>query len=783
LSIDNLTASALTARTISDVDRLEAEIVKRVGGEWPRNLGDNEANWSVIASGVDPRTVIFERVTNMWDALIEAEAQRRQDFACTSPAEAARKFLGVPRGGPSELVNAERERIAALSTLSFLDSDDSSRQPSVAARDFGIGVTPVEMPETILSLQRSNKLHKPYLHGVFGKGGSIACLFSKATIIVTRKQPDLLDGAEDRVAVAIVREADAPDVRLPFFRYLTGPDSLPYSVPSSEADFEPGTYVVHIGYQAEKMGQQTWQLEESVYAFAETLLFRPTLPYRLEDGRSAAHNRRPEGRRKPTVVMGLGQRLAALKPADGLLDSSRPARISIPNVGDVGLRWWLFDDEDKRRRRLAKGYATLFTTGGQVHRYWDTSRFKLLVDGRGRVARRIVVEVDTDSIDPKKRVRIFSSFRDVFLKSPEAAALERAVAEWLAADPDLEEAESRFTREALRSAGRGVSAALRQRLNRAIRGRNRGLSGAGPGTTPGPRPPKPKPEDELYPEPTEFVGPENVQIQPGQRRIVYVRCNAHDGFIPDTGEIEVEATPGLDVSYGVGDLRRGRLQLSLQVPEDAALGEYELDVTLSWMRAAGGAATLHWPIKLELVSELAPAQPRGGQPRRPASRGDFAFLWSDHETQEGWDDEVVGELQYIKGDELAAAHKEYRALKGDDTLVPTVVLNSRFRDFAAYLRGIVSRGASDEARELREDRYAIAVGVAVANLHLREEKLKKAYAAYEQAANGREEPERALTDAQMRRALAEHARGVLTLLPEFDQLLGDVEDREAVAVA
>ena len=42
---------------------------------------------------VDPRTVIFERVTNMWDALIEAEAQRRHDFACGTPTEAARKFF------------------------------------------------------------------------------------------------------------------------------------------------------------------------------------------------------------------------------------------------------------------------------------------------------------------------------------------------------------------------------------------------------------------------------------------------------------------------------------------------------------------------------------------------------------------------------------------------------------------------------------------------------------------------------------------------------------------
>ena len=40
-----------------------------------------------------------------------------------------------------------------------------------------------------------------------------------------------------------------------------------------------------------------------------------------------------------------------------------------------------------------------------------------------------------------------------------------------------------------------------------------------------------------------------------------------------------------------------------------------------------------------------------------------------------------------------------------------------------------------------------------------------------------------MTDAQLKRALGEHARGVLTLLPEFDQLIGDVERDESLIVA
>lgn len=777
---DPLIASALKALTVADVDRLEAEIVKRVGGQWPRNLGDLETNWSAVASPVDPRTVIFERVTNMWDAIIEAEAKRRRDFSCASPAEAARKFFGVPHEGPRGLDGAARRRLASMSTLTFLDSDDPKRRPSIAARDHGLGLMPKEMPETILSLQRSNKLGKPYLHGVFGKGGSVACMFSRATIIVTRKQPHLLDGAEDRVALAVVREADSPDVRLPFFRYLTDADGLPFSVPAEQCEFEPGTLVVHIGYQAERMGETNWTWEDSIYAFAETLLFRPTLPYLLDDARSEPYRRRPAGR-KGTMLMGLGQRLEATGTAQGLIESTKgQARLSIPEVGEVGLRWWLFDEEDKRRKRSARGYVALFTTGGQVHHTWDTQRFKTLVDGRQRVARRIVVEIDADSVEQKKRVRIFSSFRDAILKSPEATALERAVADWLANDPDLEEAEARFTREALRASDQEISTTLRDRLNRAIRSRASGLGGRQLGPAPRPRPPAPRPADELYAEPTEFVGPESLEALAGQRKVIYMKCNAVDGFVPARGEVEVAVGSGGALSYGVGDLRRGRLQLSLSIPDDLALGSYPVDVRLSWMRTAGGTATLSWPVALDVVPQLHLVKPpAGGHGKKPTTRSEFAFLWSKHEDEEGWDEQTAGELKHIRGTDLALAHpKTYGDLKDVEETVPTILLNDHFRDYHSYLN---SSARSVENLNIRRDRYAIAVGTAVANLYLIEEKLRKAHLEWEQEANGRDEPERPMTDTQLKRALAEHARGVLTLLPEFDQILGDVDREETLA--
>ena len=131
-----------------------------------------------------------------------------------------------------ELTGTERDRYARLAIVTLHDSDDQKLRPTLSFRDYGIGIGQAEMPDTILSLTGSNKLRKPYLHGIFGKGGSSACVFSDATIGVTRKQPALLAADEaDLVSIAVIREDDAADVGLPFYRYWVGADGLPLAMP------------------------------------------------------------------------------------------------------------------------------------------------------------------------------------------------------------------------------------------------------------------------------------------------------------------------------------------------------------------------------------------------------------------------------------------------------------------------------------------------------------------------------------------------------------------------
>ena len=776
--MDPIVNAALAARTRADVDNLENLLRKALGGEHIRFLGEKRANWSQVSSSAEPTTVIFERNTNMFDANIELEAELTGMRTCPTPAGAVQALFGVPRSGLDDMPEADRRALAERSVLMLLDSDDPEDHPTIAFRDRGIGIVPADVPGTILSLAETNKLDKPYTHGVFGKGGSSACPFSDATIVVTRKDPRLLDDpVGDRITVAIVREGDTDDSTLPLFRYLVAEtDRLPYSVPATaHPEFEPGTYVAHVNYQAGRMGRQRWDNEESVYALAETILFKPTLPYQLLDARSGKANKRPEGR-GASVVYGLEHRIDAYKSeTKELLDRSAWQRIPVPGVGDVRLRWWLFPERDTRRQRVAKGFVTLFITNGQIHHAWDEQRLNSQVKNFSRVAQRILVEVDCDGLSIKMRARIFDSFRNQTRRGAESRALEEAVAYALENDADLQRHQTNFIRQALQDSSGTVTAAFRKRLNRWLKAKVPGLAPSG-SNNPGPRPPKGKSPEDLHPEPTMMTGPQRVTLLLGGRASAYMELNAVDGFVPERGEITLEGPEPLPL-VGVGDLRKGRLHLTLTATAELTEKPIDAVVALSWMRSNGGLGRIEWPLTIDVVGDIKP-KPTGHSKgeKKPTNDGEVAFVWVPGRKME-WENEVVGTFEELTGDQLSAYGGEYAALAGDPNKVPTIILNQDFADWATYLKSVITRGATDAMKDRRREKYGLAVGVTVANLVERERKLETKMDDWQARQNGTDAPPAAMTAEQLNRAMAEAARGVVALMPDFDELLGDYETK------
>src|SRR5262249_22146860 len=143
----------------------------------------------------EPMNPLAERLVNGMESLIEL-ARLRELLANPAapvppnPREAVLRYFGFPKLDFIErLDDEERKAKSALAdkvrkNLSIrLDFEKKLRQFAVTVRDHGVGQTPSNMHNTLLSLGRSDKADKPYLIGVFGQGGSSAFSIAKYSVV------------------------------------------------------------------------------------------------------------------------------------------------------------------------------------------------------------------------------------------------------------------------------------------------------------------------------------------------------------------------------------------------------------------------------------------------------------------------------------------------------------------------------------------------------------------------------------------------------------------------
>src|SRR5436309_623896 len=106
---------------------------------------------------------------------------------------------------PTEIRDAARFFRTAVSATSSKAIRDLVASLPVVVEDEGIGQPPGRMHATLLSLGRSDKPDKPYLIGVFGQGGSSAYAASEYSWIMSRRVPELLDGAHDGIGWTVIK--------------------------------------------------------------------------------------------------------------------------------------------------------------------------------------------------------------------------------------------------------------------------------------------------------------------------------------------------------------------------------------------------------------------------------------------------------------------------------------------------------------------------------------------------------------------------------------------------
>jgi hypothetical protein len=401
-----------------------------------------------------------------------------------------------------------------------------------------------------------------------------------------------------------------------------------------------------------------------------------------------------------------------------------------------------------------------------VHAHWSPADFRQKTR-LPKLADRILVVVDTDALPLPLRTGLFTADRTELLRNADAVRLESELIGFLDDWEELWRANNDLIRDAIRRSNADRStAAVGRRIARALRTR----SSVSPSDDWATRTPRKLPlRPDLLDEPTTLVAPSDVVALRGRTRGIYITINTHDRFIPRRAQLRVACThPDIDATADItlGELRTGRLRVAVAVPPDAATGDFGISFDIpSWGARSGGTRPSLHATSIFRVVDPAPATgpppiDDEAPPRPVATAQDrVALLWTTHESEAGWTPLTVGEIDLADAHTLAEADPEYADLRDCHFDVPVVRLNEEFTPLKAYA-ALRAREVGDEGVARAKDRYAVGVGVQLV--------LLDRYAR-QQAQRG-SPVDAGWADA----ARAAAARGVLAVMPDYDQLVSEI---------
>lgn len=765
--------AALGASTLSEAMHVQALLRSTGQVDFDRPLGDTWNNHGLMGSSGNYDFKLIELATNMQDAVLELFALKKfgsdHDVPYTSPHAAARDLFA----------NMSEPEMAELATVTFRESDvpaSKTKRLTAVFRDKGCGLTPYQVPRTIFRLGGSRKEDALFLQGAFGMGGAMTYRNAEAVVLITRRDPALLNGEEDRITVAVVEWRDNTKGRTALYLVDNewndhGDEGEPWSCPAEDVpEFEPGCHLALISYRTDGIHRKTERDDRVFNTVADTRLFDPVMPLMFT-------NQTDRGRR--TILRGLKGRLdrtsASEFPSDSL---TLPFRIGTETY-HLPIRYVMFAPIKQAGgvdKFVALGHAVMFTSNGQVHHHWTPAEFRQKT-GFNKIYNRVLVVVETDELPILVRTSLFTSDRSHMVRTDNAIRLEEAVIGALQGWDELANENSELVRAALRAGGDQLTAELGRKIGMAFKATGFGFSTGpgrkgGPGTSGGGRSGGGKAGHrktiELHPDPTKVSGATEIQAELNSNKSMSFVVDVVDDFWNGRGSLAVTCDhPEIgEREITVGKGRRGRVRVLLAIPETTELGTYTVTARLAdWHKAGGGLGPeLEWTTKLELVEEIEGKNTGGG--KRNTNSGDsgesgvgaggnVALRWTDHLSQENWSKTTVGEVEEIRAADLASSVSGYEELASlGDTEIPTISLNEEYPPFKSYLE--------TRSRELTEldrprEQYALGVGLALLVINEGAQRAAKKDAPW---------PESVVAEAG--RAAA---RGVLAVMPQFDQLI------------
>ena len=429
-----------------------------------RHYGDLENNWGQSGNQQSlAEAALAEKIVNSVDAQLVNEClirgiEPRSNEAPSSMRDAVADFFDNGKGGKvatgDVIEEWGREKIRDVAEqITFCTTGQRPSQLNITIADTGEGQSASRLPETIMSLSKSNKMYIPFVQGQFNQGGTGALRFCghyNLQLVVSRRNQVLLEpdhSPEDKrwCFTVVRRERPERGRKNSVYTYLApiGVDAslkrrsggvLTFSadkfgiMPDNDGPYARqvchGTAIKMYDY-AFKGDRSNILRGQSLLSRLELLLPELALPVRFYEYRTDSRGKYLEIGSRATTALGL---LRRIKNNENV-EKGFPIAIPIQVNGETLIaRVYAFVPTGSTRdgitpkkngaRRLGgsrsyrKNEGVLFLRNGQTQGSWTKSFFGRKTVKMKAIADDLLVFIDCDGLSNSIREDLFMPSRD-----------------------------------------------------------------------------------------------------------------------------------------------------------------------------------------------------------------------------------------------------------------------------------------------------------------------------------------------------------------------------------
>lgn len=435
-----------------------------------RLFGGRENNFSIIGNqSKSPDAALVEKLVNSVDAVLMGECMSAGISANSPEApqsipEAVAQFFFGDRSKADTLGHIsywDNKMRRELSQRITLAATGSASNPSFTIVDNGEGQTPDSMPETLLSIDRQNKIDIHFVQGKFNMGGTGALRFcgdQNLQLVISRRNLSIKSsdsGSEsfEQWGFSVVRRENPTDTkRMSTCTYLAPKgqilrfhaEKLPIFPDGNDAyirDSEWGTAIKLYEYKLATGTRSHILQRDGLLRRLDILLPKIALPVRLHECRN---NYRGSAGSFANTLNGLSVRLSDNRGdnlEEGFPTSSAFTISGEPMTAEV------FAFKRNRADTYRKREGIIFSVNGQTHGSLSRRFFTRRSVGMSRLEDSILVIVDCSRISGRGREDLFMNSRDRMQEGEFLRAIETELESILKEHPSLRELRERRQRE------------------------------------------------------------------------------------------------------------------------------------------------------------------------------------------------------------------------------------------------------------------------------------------------------------------------------------------------